>query len=703
MGKMIIKTELNVWRPIPLGAGGFITGGDIVDDIMVCRTDTYGAYYYNRALAKWVQLMTQSSMPSGDWYIDGYDYGNNCWEIRIAPSNTNIFYMSVNGYLYRSINKGQNWIRTNFPQLDRSLHDGNGQWKLIGSKFAIDPNDPNKLIMGHSDGQVRRSSDGGNTWTVISDITTATSNGPASVLYVSSSVVYVSNYGRRVWQSIDGGVTFTQLSGGPTQITNWTKNSAGDILACAYPVSGNNFYKLRAGIWANITNVSGARQAVVVNPSDDAHIITFGDGTTPSDQSFNGGSNWTGPYYRNYPRVPTVELESSATIPWQETWFDNDTNGYMSCGNVIWSAYDNKIYDFEGIGVQRCTHPTTYDTNISSLLTWEDFSVGIEQLVVNKIDTIPGIAGVFVACWDRPFYHITDLYSYATEYFPYYSPLTHCWDFGSAKDNRNVIAANINFAGGQPAYSLDGGLHWTTFVAPTANLGGAIAVSTALNWIFMPGSGDGPWYTPDGAGSWTRVGNVPTTGWSFSPYLYKHNVSADEVTLNKFYMYDYATGVWVTSNGGVSSVNTVGPFPTSGFNSQIVAVPGHADYVLFTSGPIGAPSAANPGDQLAYRSTNGAVSFSAIPNLKEITRFGFGKQIGAGYDVTFFAVGWYDDGGGYDYGFWYSTDNMATWILIDNNAGDSFDIVTSISGDMNVAKRVYIGFRGSGGMWMDFS
>lgn len=696
------------WQTLKLGAGGFITGGDIASDgTMVGRTDTYGAYRYDTSTSKWVQLVTQNSIPSGDWYIDFGDRG--VWEIRIAPSDTSVFYMIWNGYVYKSTDSGATWVRKALTQMDPdSVAYPNGAYKFIGGKLAIDPNDPAKVIVAVPGGRPWRTSDSGANWTEITDITAATtSDGPGTVLYYDSSTVYVANYGRGVWKSTNAGVNFSAMTGGPTMVNNWVHDSAGNLYACAYPVTGNNFYKCTsAGTWSNITAVSQSRQAVVVDPADDTRIITFGDGTTPSDQSFDSGATWTGPYQRLYPASPTVVLESSSDVPWHETWYDNDTSGYLSCGNVIWNAHDNRIYDFWGNGVQWCTHPTTYDATASSVLTWNGISKGIEQLVVNRIRTISGVSGVFVACWDRPIFHLTDLASYPSVYYPYYQPLTHCWDLDYAKNDANFLAATISYGTPTPSYSTDAGATWTAVSTPTSQLGGSIAVSTSTNWVLLPGEGHGPYYTTNGGSSWTACGDVPSGGgWSFSWLQFKHAVTADCVTLNKFYCYDYTTGVWVSTNSGANWTNTVGPFADSGFNVQLESVPGHAGHVVYTSGPNGVPSASNPANQLAYLSTNSGTSFSSIPNLKEITRFGFGKQIGAGYDPTVFCVGWYDDGGGYDYGIWYSTnfgDATPTWTLIGTNVLDSFDQITSISGDMNTARRCYIGFRGSGGAWIDF-
>jgi hypothetical protein len=130
------------WEPIKIGAGGFVTGIDIApDDTMVVRTDTYGAYLWNGV--KWQQLVTASSMPAADVAI----YHNaGVYEIRIAPSNSNILYMAYLGNVYRSNNKGATWTKTAFPHVSE---DANDVYRMNGQKMAVDPHSPN-VVCGHA-------------------------------------------------------------------------------------------------------------------------------------------------------------------------------------------------------------------------------------------------------------------------------------------------------------------------------------------------------------------------------------------------------------------------------------------------------------------------------------------------------------------------------------------------------------------------
>ena len=116
-----------MFHTLKIGAGGFIHDIDIQCDqgvgqcknsgttTKVVRTDTYGAYWFNpnaadcgntAALGCWQQLITAKSYPDSLFPSGGSGLG--AYEIRIAPSNTQHFYMyGPNGYVYSTINRAR--------------------------------------------------------------------------------------------------------------------------------------------------------------------------------------------------------------------------------------------------------------------------------------------------------------------------------------------------------------------------------------------------------------------------------------------------------------------------------------------------------------------------------------------------------------------------------------------------------------------
>src|SRR5215212_5437999 len=104
------------WQPVDIGAGGYLTGMDIASDgTKVVRTDTYGAYLWTGS--EWQQLVTTSSMPGGQAIAQGV------YEIRIAPSNTNILYMEYSGQVFKSTDRGTTWTQTSFQHVVEDAND----------------------------------------------------------------------------------------------------------------------------------------------------------------------------------------------------------------------------------------------------------------------------------------------------------------------------------------------------------------------------------------------------------------------------------------------------------------------------------------------------------------------------------------------------------------------------------------------------
>ena len=149
------------WLPLRIGAGGYLTGIDIApDDTMVVRTDTYGAYIWNGS--EWQQLVTSLSMPAAN-----VDTGNaeGVYEIRIAPSNTNILYMEYLGQVYRSSDKGATWTDTNFAHV---VQDPNDTHRVNGQKMAVDPINPDVVYAGTGQDGLFVTMNGGTSWDRVS-------------------------------------------------------------------------------------------------------------------------------------------------------------------------------------------------------------------------------------------------------------------------------------------------------------------------------------------------------------------------------------------------------------------------------------------------------------------------------------------------------------------------------------------------------
>lgn len=143
----------SAWKTVAIGAGGWLVGIDVaLDGTKVVRTDTYGAFIWNGS--SWTQLVTVTSMPNDSLFAPFV------YELRIAPSNSEILYMQMTDGLYKSVNKGVNWVKTSFPVTGLE----SSQNRMDGQKMAIDPTNPNIVFAGTTKDGLWVTRDGGSTW-----------------------------------------------------------------------------------------------------------------------------------------------------------------------------------------------------------------------------------------------------------------------------------------------------------------------------------------------------------------------------------------------------------------------------------------------------------------------------------------------------------------------------------------------------------
>lgn len=689
-----------IWRTMKIGAGGWLTGIDISIDgsTRLVRTDTYGAYIWDAPKAQWKQLVTASSMPASDVTIDN---GAGVYEIRVAPREATRLYMAYRDHVYRSDDRGDRWVRTTFGPVAMNAND---DFRTRGEKMAVDPANPDVVYVGTAQNGLFVTTNGGSTWQPVDSIpkSAKAANGypgisgiafdPSSGTTASkTNVIYASSYGNGVYRSGDSGVTWKRLSGGPNDVGHGKIAADG-----SYYVIGDDWKSIwcfRAGTWNNITPAqrNGSWSTIVTDPFDATHVIAVREGGY-LDISHDGGAKWDGiiwgPQGRDY-RVAT-------DVPWL-AW---TSETYMGVGDMLPDPVKRgRLWFAEGIGVWYTDLPTTATSPNS--VTFTSQSAGIEQLVANQVIAPPG-GKPLVASWDRPVFYVDNPDIYPSTHGPNnHNSLVMGWSLDYASTNPAFIVGIFNWWNvEQSAYSADGGRSWlpfSTYPPATANgkIGGGIAASTPTNLVWVPANNSEPYYTKDGGTSWNKISipDVPTngaTGWGWGYFLRRQIVAADRVTPSTFYMYNYLTGLYRSSNGGADWTlihpHEIAPF--SNFNAELRTVPGHAGELFFTSGSQGTPS--HPADSHFMRSINGGSIWMAVPDVLEVRAFGFGKAR-TGYP-TIYIVGWVHR----IYGIWRSTDNAQTWDRIGEFPIGSLDAVTTIDGDKNVYGTVYVGFAGSG-------
>lgn len=688
------------WRPLRVGAGGFLTGLDLSPDgsTRLVRTDTYGAYKWEGST--WKQLITASSMPAADKRVD-----NNAgvYEIRIAPSLPNRFYMAYRGYVYRSDDGGGSWARTAFAKVPMEPNDG---FRTFGQKMAVDPVNPDVVYVGTSTNGLFVTNDGGSKWHSVGNIPASSpiSDGQhpgfAGIVFDHTSgandgrttVIYVSSYGHGAYRSSDAGASWTHLDGGPSNISHGKIASDG-----AYYItenSGSSVWRYSSGNWTNITPPGdNVWSTVITDPFDSARVIAIREGGY-LDISRDRGATWSGIIWG--PNGTNARI--AADIPWL-AWTNER---YMSVGEMLFDpAKRDRIWFAEGIGVWYTDLPNTKTP--SREIVFHSQSAGIEQLVANQVLAPPGGKPI-LASWDRPIFSIDNPDVFPSRHGPdNQNGIVMGWALDYATSNPSFVVGLVNWGNIEKSgYSADGGRTWSPFLAhPPAvakgKLGGSVAASTPANIIWAPSNNSTPYYTKDGGRTWSSVSidGVPSigeTGWGWAHYLKRRIAAADRSKEGTFYLYNYLKGLYLSTDGGSQWTRVYGKeiAPFSGFNASLESVPGQAGHLFFTSGSQGGPNDPHPAPSPFMRSINGGAVWTAVPNVLEVRAFGFGKASGS-YPAIFI-VGWVKR----EYGLWRSDDDARSWTKIGDFPLGSLDQVVTLDGDKDVYGRVYVGFNGSG-------
>ena len=694
-----------VWSVLKIGAGGFITGLDIASDgTKVIRTDTYGAWYYNNSTSLWQQCVTMASMPNG---TKGLLQNRGVYEIAIAPSSTNRFYMFFSGYVLRSDDNCRTWVLTNFVRDTTDFANAypeNDPYRTDGRKMAVDPANQNVVYVGTPSQGVFVTTDGGDTWNSISSIAHSTSidgvyPGHVIAFDPSSGVfsgktqgIYIASYGTGVYHSTNGGVSWTLTKSTPATFQHMIVDQNGNVWLCDNSGSGHLFKY--TGNWSSMSGAGSDCHSIAVNPSN-ARDVYIGTNSGKLILSTNDGRSWVG---------PTSVSISATDIPWL-AWA-NDS--WLSNGDMRFDpSQPDLLYFAEGTGVLYTNPPTT-----NTAVVWTSHSAAIEQLVSNWIISPPG-GNPIVASWDRPAFTITDPEAYQVRYgINNATEIQHgaSCDWASLASSTIVCIADTSYADSS-GYSSNGGSTWSTFSALPSEIGktyygGSIAASTRTNFVWVPSNCGDPFYTTNGGSSWTKIviSGIPGNdcGWHPAYYLDRQIVIADRANPNTFYMYNdgvataSAAGFWKSSDGGatwsqvVFGARDLGS--ASDFNAQMRSVPGLAGDFYFTSGW---QAGAQPINQSFWECIDNGTSTNcrSIADVREVFSFGFGKAPAGKSYPTVFIYGWVKD----VLGIWRSDDHCITWTKIsDGFPTGSFDRVKVIEGDNNTYGRVYVGFAGSG-------
>jgi hypothetical protein len=185
------QTSGYTWKHAPVGGAGFVTGiiTNQTSGDRYCRTDIGGAYRWDAANNKWVQLL--------DWLSESESGFYGVEALALDPQNANNVYMLCgteylnNGRtaILKSTDKGNTFTYTDVTAKFKT--HGNGFGRSNGERLAVDPKNSNILFCGTRANGLWKSTDAGVTWNLAwNGVTTTTNgNGICFVLFDPSSSV----------------------------------------------------------------------------------------------------------------------------------------------------------------------------------------------------------------------------------------------------------------------------------------------------------------------------------------------------------------------------------------------------------------------------------------------------------------------------------------------------------------------------------
>ncbi|SHH17851.1 RICIN domain-containing protein [Flavobacterium johnsoniae] len=693
VSSVLANAQTYTWKNAPIGGGGFVTGivthktsGD-----RYCRTDVGGAYRWDAANNKWIQLL--------DWLKES-DHGLYAVDaLAIDPQNANNVYMFCGNRdtnfgrtaILKSTDKGNTFTYTDVTSKFKTHGNGNGRGN--GERLAVDPKNSNILFCGTRADGLWKSTDAGLTWNLAWDgvTTTPNLNGICFVLFDPlgsvvngvSQTIYIGisrTGGGNIYKSTNGGASFTDISPttsfmphrvalqGTTMYVTYADGAGGD------DANGNGkLYKLNTSTeaWTNVTPIQSKDYSyggVSIDPTNVNRIIisTFNIysnnqfGTGWGDFIFlsaDGGSTWT------------LKNGTNAT-------FDNNGMGWHAGGlnwmDCIEFDQDNlsKVRVIGGRGIYTCSDITATNP------LWKYDVVGLEETAFLDGISIPG--GPFIsALGDESGFVHESLTSPPSSLSAKLIGGTNTTSIAYAAGNPNKVV-RISNQGNVVYYSTDKGATWTG-AATNVGVQGRVDISADGGTVLhCPWGSTTTSYTTNNGGSWSGCLGVSVE--NAAPV-------ADKVNSNYFYIYNPQTGAMFRSSNKGVNFSLAGTPGASTANHPwqpvlIRTIPGF-------EGHIWVPLASNG---LKY-STNAGAGYTTVANVTYCKSIGIGKTMyGASYPTIFI---WGTVSG--VTGLFRSTDQRTTWLRMNDDA-HQFGGAPLLIGDMNVDGRVYMGAGGARGI-----
>jgi photosystem II stability/assembly factor-like uncharacterized protein len=701
------------WKPVKI-----IDGGDMPSivthpskqGLMYIRANIGGAYRWDSATKLWV--------PITDWITSADSSLSGVESIAVDPTDANRVYLVAGMYLHWSpINaailvssdQGNTFQRVNLP----FMMGGNDSGQQTGERLVVNPFNPLQLYLATHLNGLWQSLDHGATWNQVTNFPTTPTTDEVGLSFVRfdpqhSGTVYVGAYAAGIYRTTDGGTTWGLIPGQPATLPD---GEAARPMRSALGPDGL-FYVT----YANKSNLPDINAGALYkfNPSDGSWT-----NITPADPQGITGYGYVGlatdPQHSN-----TVMVAS-----WNRSWNPGDTIFRSTDGGTTWtsiadySVRDGSLspYVYAGGTIApfgnwiSSIEIDPFDSNHALYITgstvWatDDLTNADSKNTVHWTIGADGIEETAILTLASPptgvhlLSGMGDVCGYRHDDFSVSQPpFLNPW---------MQTVASLDFVESNPSFIVRAGLL-------DYNLHAAGA------------------YSQDQGTTWTQFASNPPGSSALPNSLYSTTiaVSADGNTLvwapstaSPAYSRDRGT-TWTVSTGAPSNLwiaaDRVNPNKFYGFNGATgtvyVSTDGGATFASATTGlPIDAGSAitnearprAVPGREGdlwlplssgLYHSTNSGASFTKIGSMDGTQLVGFGAAASGAAYPALYVVGTV----GNVYGFFRSDDAGITWTHI-NDDNHQYSMISVITGDPRIYGRVYLGTSGRGILYGDIA
>jgi len=429
---VVVGQEHYEWKNALMGGVEFATGlvfNPKRPELMYSRNDTGGIYRFDRAAKRWVQLMDSIPWKWSQLFVAD--------SLAVDANNPNILYVATGGGRWGNIydvmkttDGGKHWGRTNLRNAAGKdvFADPGGEEKPAGERLAVDPNASRVLLYGTRSDGMFRSSDAAATWHpvpsfpakgalrigisfVAFDWRGGRNGKPTRTIYAgvhagkASDEANAPSASGGVYRSLDGGVTWGVLQGGPGADAQVIRGRIGIDHALYVSTHGQGLWRYKADRWTNITPPGFADKpfsGIGLHPTDVNQLLTITYDDRTIFYTKDGGKEW-----RQYRFLPDNPAASTITLGFQPAW---QLNG----GDVKWPAGFSSDVQFDPLNPSVVYETDFSGANIGtgvggSNMNWSLLSEGREQMTCGDVLSPSAGAPLISGIWDLGGFRHTDL------------------------------------------------------------------------------------------------------------------------------------------------------------------------------------------------------------------------------------------------------------------------------------------------------